>query len=335
MKLLEGIHLIKLPNGKAELCTGLETMLRFPDLTDSEFRLLNHLVAGCTRSEFCSYARSLKIPTNRVSSLLTILVNLEVLQLRRPRTFGGIDDDFWVRVGGKKMRHTYRERKNLSVSINRSDRMAQLLSLELGAAGIGKIKVPPGIRSTEPDLDAGMNRARNIKELLGQHRLDTTVTSDKGSVDLAIILGWGLPNPLLTHQAMQHNQAFLSVVAGHDWVEVGPLVLPGLTPCAACVTMYRSADIPDLGQRAVNLQWVEYPRVETSLAGLGAALATAQALAFLDRRDINPGLVTRLHLDGNISTECFEANPHCDCSYLPLDIENPPEPAFSRVPVQV
>lgn len=45
MKLNEGIHLVKLPNGSVELCAGLETMFCFPQCSEKEFQLLQRLVA--------------------------------------------------------------------------------------------------------------------------------------------------------------------------------------------------------------------------------------------------------------------------------------------------
>lgn len=330
MKLNEGIHLVKLPDGSVELCAGLETMLCFPQCSEKEFQLLQRLVSGCSRPDLSDFAKACRIPLTRVSEILRILVEAELLQLRNPRLHGGSDDGFWSRVGGSKMRQAYRHRRELSVSLNRLDRMAQLLALELGAAGIGKIQVPTTTRSPEPDLETTLDSPHTTKELVEQRRQHATITTRRIAADLAVQFSWGIPDPVSAQQAMQTNQPFLAVVAGHDFVEVGPLVVPGLTPCTSCIALHQSTEVTNLAERAAHLHWVKFPRVETALAGAGAAIAAAQALAFLDRRTLNPGNVTRVSVDGTVSTRHFEIHPECDCSYLPVELNPPPEPAFVK-----
>ena len=330
MKLNEGIHLVKLPNGSVELCAGLETMFCFPQCSEKEFQLLQRLVAGCTRPDLSDFAKACRIPLTRVSEILRALVDVELLQLRSPRLHGGPDDGFWSRAGGAKMRRAYRNRQELSVSLNRADRMAQLLALELGAAGIGKIQVPATTRSPEPDLETALDTRHTTKDLVEQRLRHAAVTTRRIPADLAVQFSWGIPDPVAAQKAMQANQPFLAVVAGHDFVEVGPLVVPGLTPCTSCIALHQATEVEHLAERAANLHWAAFPRVETALAGAGAALAAAQALAFLDCRALHPGDVTRISVDGIVTTRHFEAHPECDCSYLPVELDVPPEPAFAK-----
>lgn len=330
MKLNEGIHLVRLPDGSAELCAGLETMFHFPQCSEKEFQLLQRLVAGCTRPDLSDFAKACRIPLTRVSEILRTLADAELLQLRNPRLYCGPDDGFWSRVGGAKMRHTYRLRQKLSVSLNRVDRMAQLLAVELGAAGIGKIQVPTSTRSPEPDLETAPNPPLSTKDLVEQRRRHAAVTTQRIAADLAVQFSWGIPDPVAAQKAMQTNQPFLAVVAGHDFVEVGPLVVPGLTPCTSCLALHQATAVTHLAERAANLHWAAFPRVETALAGVGAAIAAAQALAFLDCRALHPGDVTRISVDGAVTTRHFESHPECDCSYLPMELDVPPEPAFAQ-----
>ena len=330
MKLNEGIHLVKLPNGSVELCAGLETMFCFPQCSEKEFQLLQRLVAGCTRPDLSDFAKACRIPLTRVSEILRALVDVELLQLRSPRLHGGPDDGFWSRAGGAKMRRAYRNRQELSVSLNRADRMAQLLALELGAAGIGKIQVPATTRSPEPDLETALDTRHTTKDLVEQRLRHAAVTTRRIPADLAVQFSWGIPDPVAAQKAMQANQPFLAVVAGHDFVEVGPLVVPGLTPCTSCIALHQATEVEHLAERAANLHWAVFPRVETALAGAGAAIAAAQALAFLDCRALHPGDVTRISVDGIVTTRHFEAHPECDCRYLPVELDGPPEPAFAK-----
>lgn len=296
MRLHDGLHVASFPDGRTEICAGMETLLSFPSLSEKHARLLKFLVSGVSRSDFFLRAAALGIPRKQSEQLLGQLQAAELITLRSSRHPHGPDESTWRRIGGDAMRQSYRRRAKLRVSLNQRNPWSQMLADQLDAAGIGTIRFAP------PRVQA----------------------------DLAVLVSWGFPNPLDVSVAMHDNLAHLPVVAGHDFVEIGPLVLPGYTPCASCVANTRAEQVPELQERVASLNGVNFPRIETSLAALGVAIASTTILAFLDNRAIFPGRVTRVDVDGNIEIMTYQTHPNCGCLGLPSEVEVPPEPQFSR-----
>lgn len=328
MKLHEGLHVATFQDGRTEICAGMETMLSFPNHPRKRTRLVQTLAKGISRSDYFQFAKNLGVGRTEAQEILTQLHRAELLTIREPRLDAGPEESLWKRIGGNAMQETYRQRSRLKVSLNRDTFLTRLLGAELARAGIGTLRV-----SAE---DGSMNHADESRESMAFKSLiqglgfGTSVTPPRGKVDLAVQLSWGFPDPLVAASAMRRNIAHLPVVAGNDYIEIGPLVVPGLTPCVACVSNHRREFYPDMLEHAVSLLEVEFPRLETSLATAGAALAGSMALAFLDHRAIASGQVTRVDVDGGIEVMTYDTHPDCACCELPMDIEVPEEPRFSR-----
>ncbi|EEZ90889.1 hypothetical protein [Mobiluncus mulieris] len=296
MRLHDGLHVASFPDGKTEICAGMDTLFSFPALPDKQVRLLKSLVSGISRSDFFCRAKDMGVTRSQGEQLLGQLQGAELISLRASRHPHGPDDSAWRRIGGDAMRRNYRHRSRLRVTLNQRNPWSQMLSEQLHAAGIGQVRFTPKLTHS----------------------------------DLAIFLSWGFPNPLDLSAAMHHNQPYLPIVAGNDYVEVGPLVKPGFTPCANCVSNARATLVSQLQERVASLSGVDFPRIETTLAAMGSSVGIATALAFLDRRAIFPGRVTRIDVDGDIEVMTYEAHANCGCTGLPPELEFPPEPSFSR-----
>lgn len=296
MRLHDGLHVASFSDGKTEICAGMETLFSFPALPDRQVRLLKSLVSGISRSDFFCRAKDMGVTRSQSEQLLGQLQSAELISLRASRHPHGPDDSTWRRIGGDAMRRNYRHRSRLRLTINRQIPWSQMFSEQLHAAGIGEVRFTPKLAHS----------------------------------DLAIFLSWGFPDPLELSAAMHRNQPYLLIVAGNDYVEVGPLVKPGFTPCASCVSNARAALVPQLQERAASLSGVDFPRLETTLAAMGSSVGVATALAFLDHRAIFPGRVTRIDVDGDIEVMTYAAHADCGCMGLPPEVEFPPEPQFIR-----
>lgn len=296
MRLHDGLHISSFLDGSTEICAGMETMLSFPLLPEKQTKLLKYLVNGISRSDFFLRATGMGVSRDQAEQLLGHLQRAELISLRNSRKSSGPDESVWRRIGGDAMRQTYRQRARLKVSLNQRNHWSQMLAEQLSTAGIGTI----------------------------------CDDSSRNHPDLSILLSWGFPNPVAIAKAMRHNQTHLPLVAGNDFVEIGPLVVPGYTPCASCVSNHRAAQVPDLQERAASLAGVDFPRIETCLAAMGAAFASTTALAFLDHRAIFAGQVTRIDVDGGVEVMTYDSHPDCGCLGIPPEIEIPPEPRFSQ-----
>ena len=58
--------------------------------------------------------------------------------------------------------------------------------------------------------------------------------------DLLVVVSCGEPARAVFDQARLHGVAHLSVVLDEDRIRIGPLVIPGLTPCLTCLDLNRA-----------------------------------------------------------------------------------------------
>lgn len=315
MKLHEGLHIATFQDGRVEVCSGMETMLRFDSISTKLCELLKQIARGASRPDLFHRAQSLGVPHTQLEELLLELKHADLVSSRTTRRSKSPDESTWRRMGGEAMAKTYRHRSHYCVSINSGARMGRLLAAELAAAGVGNLRIP------SPEKSSGSGRATpawgEAAEAILSGRNLPTGSNARSKPDLKILLSWGVPKPLETLAAMSADQVNLPVVVGHDFVEIGPLVVPGLTPCVSCVMHHRETLAPDMIERAAWLSAVKFPPTETCLASFGAAFAAAYTLAFLDRRALFPGQVTRVDTEGAVETLRYDWHPECGCNAIP------------------
>lgn len=327
MRLHDGLHIARFPDGRTEILAGVEPILCFKHLSHPQAEVLSHLARGCSRPDLKQLADTLNLPMSQVSALLGILSRAELLELRAPRHPGGPDESSWNRVGGKSGRDCYRKRRQRSVCLNSASRIAQLIALELASAGIGKLCFPTQTKSGELGIDIPQHRARNLGALLESRGLKPLISSRSETADLAIKLAWGFPDLLELRLCLALSQPYLPIIAGHDFVEVGPIVVPGLTPCAYCTLLEKQQREPDFIRRMLSLNRDCAPRIETALAASSAAVAAGLVLAFLDGRRCADATGYRLSLDGRVETLTRRFHPDCGCGYR--DSRSSPESSAS------
>jgi hypothetical protein len=112
-----------------------------------------------------------------------------------------------------------------------------------------------------------------------------TVNDARRPPDLAVITGW--PDPVLVAALMRDRVPHLVVRAEEAIGVVGPFVLPGRSACVRCLDLWKTERDPAWPRILAQASAGEPPSAtqacDTVLAAATAALAAAQALAFLDR----------------------------------------------------
>jgi len=150
--------------------------------------------------------------------------------------------------------------------------------------------------------------------------------------DLAVLADALVPDPGLVAQLVAAGTAHLPVCLRDGVGVVGPLVLPGRSPCLHCLDLHRCAREPawprilaQLGSQAGS--------AETECVAATVALATAQALAVLDTPAAPPpALAATLHLDPATATlvrRPWVTHPGCGCARPdrhPVACESPGRP---------
>jgi bacteriocin biosynthesis cyclodehydratase domain-containing protein len=112
----------------------------------------------------------------------------------------------------------------------------------------------------------------------------------------------------------------LAVVVRERGVLVGPLVLPGRSPCLRCLDLQR-ADRDPAWPRVLAQLTGRGGRVpeETASALLAASLAALQVLGHLDGRRRPAALAATLEVelpDGLVSRRPWVSHPSCGCTSL-------------------
>jgi bacteriocin biosynthesis cyclodehydratase domain-containing protein len=118
------------------------------------------------------------------------------------------------------------------------------------------------------------------------------------------------------------DQPHLAVVTSGDRVVVGPLVLPGRSPCLRCLDLHRADRDPAWPH--VVAQLVRRSRavapLETASATMAGALAALQVLAHLDGVAVPAAVGRTLEVtlpDGLVERRRWTPHPSCGCQRLP------------------
>lgn len=98
--------------------------------------------------------------------------------------------------------------------------------------------------------------SRSLGRAIGHMLTDLGIrTLDSPDPDLLLVVSCGEPARAVFDEAHRHGICHLPVVLDEDRIRVGPLVIPGVTPCLTCLDLHRTdwdrawpALLPQLGR---------------------------------------------------------------------------------------
>lgn len=225
------------------------------------------------------------------------------------------------------------------VVVHGGGRIGVALAGLLVASGVGRVRVAATgtVRADDtgtglrPD-DVGRPAARAAAEALA--RLGGPPVRDAAAArratarpDVVVLAAGAHPDPVVAAELLTGRRAHLAVGVDQDIPDapaglVGPLVLPGRSPCLRCDDLARAAVDPAWPRLAAELAG-ERPVVPVALAATVAAVAAEQVLALLDAGPAGPGPDDRpaslgavLRLDprgGGWTREPRRVWPGCGC----------------------
>lgn len=141
---------------------------------------------------------------------------------------------------------------------------------------------PAGLAAADVGDSRAAGAARAVRRVAPEVR---TADDARRLPDLAVIAG--RPGQPLLAALMRDRVPHLVVQAEEAIGTVGPLVIPGRTACVRCVDLSKAARDPAWPRILAQAGGAAVPAAaqacDTVLAAATAALAAAQALAFLDR----------------------------------------------------
>jgi len=155
--------------------------------------------------------------------------------------------------------------------------VAQVSCADAGIAGPGDL-APGGLG----EADLGAPRAAGVGAAIGRAAPEAR-TSDNGTTpDLVVLTGSGPRDQELVRGLSLNRIPHLAVHAAEAIGVVGPLVVPGKSACLRCVDLVKAAADPAWPRILAQAGPASPEACDIVLAAATAALASAQALAFLD-----------------------------------------------------
>jgi ThiF family len=192
---------------------------------------------------------------------------------------------------------TLARRRAAFVRIHGAGRIGACLASFLAASGVGHVACidpePAGPADLAPAglirADLGQPRQEGAARAVRRAAPDVRTGDDAAAVpDLVILTGPTLPD--LADDLTRGGVPHLSLWAGEAIGVVGPLVLPGRSACLRCVNLRKAEGDPQWPKilAQVTFARAQPQACDTVLAAMAAALASAQALAFIDRAVAGP-----------------------------------------------
>ena len=216
-------------------------------------------------------------------------------------------------------RRAHREIPELEVDV--ADALAPLI-----AAGLVVDTAPPPRPSLRVDLahdGPTTGLARTVSALLTGARV--AIGPD---ADLLVVMSSGEPDRSALADAVRCAVTHLVVTLTGDAVRVGPLVIPGRTPCIGCTDLHRAAWdpgwlalVPQFGRAGAHRGAVTALPIRSRLAQHVAAaevVATCLDLADTARHSAAaPAQIRTIGPDRRVRTEGHAAfHPRCACALL-------------------
>ena len=195
------------------------------------------------------------------------------------------------------------------------------LARYLAEGGVGELAVydprPPD-RDVYPAAGSLAEQSAALAATIGARQarivpLDHWSKPETLTVDLTVVVAEGPEvDRVITDHLLRADQPHLLVRSLGDAVWVGPLVLPGRTPCLRCTDLTRTDADPGWPTVLAQLGRLRL-RLPALLTGWAASVAAAQALAFLDGgRPETTGATLELTA-ADLRTELRTWPNHADC----------------------
>ena len=346
MRINPGLHVVELSRAARQFGLGPDALV-LRGLQDSDLAFLAALRSGLPDGAEAATARRCAVPPQRARSLTQALAPVllpcpgpgapdqsgpSIPGLRSERLAGDTDRlSAAYRVDGSAF---MRSRARAAVEVSGLGRIGSLLARTLASAGVGTlvlsdpgVVLPADISPGYPLTDLGMGRAQAVKRQI--YRLDPTVQVlpnaartpglQQAHLDLAVSIG-GPPIAGRAPGRPAREHPHLAVTVQETGVDIGPLVVPGLTPCLECLELalaggdlnwYAAAEA--LGRGGTEA----VPAGEESAgAVLAAGAAAVQVLAFLDGV-VQPttwsAVLALRAADGHLGLKKLRFHPECGC----------------------
>jgi bacteriocin biosynthesis cyclodehydratase domain-containing protein len=229
------------------------------------------------------------------------------------------------------------------VEIRGAGRTGAALATALAAAGVGQVDLiddrPVAVADVGPAgavlSDVGSSASAAV--LRAQRALSgpepPLAAAPASGPDLAVLVHGSAADSTEAAALVSAGLPHLAVVVRERGVLVGPLVLPGRSPCLRCLDLQRADRDPAwpcvLAQLTARRRRVPE---ESASALLASSLAALQVLAHLDGRRRPAALAATLEVelpDGLVSRRPWAPHPSCGCASIDAGATSQPNRRFT------
>jgi hypothetical protein len=230
------------------------------------------------------------------------------------------------------------DRGRRHVHVDGDGRVAAAVITTLAAAGVGQVTMgdagpvrhadvlPAGAGAADVGAAASTALRRAIHRVRGDEQPHEAAHGQDSTTrpDLTVLVADDVLDSRRGDELVRQDVPHLPVVVSADRAVVGPLVLPGRTPCLRCLDLHRRDRDPGWPQVVAQLLSAQVRRTsgraETASATAVAGLASLQALVHLDAHvtPVSIGRTLELTLpDGLVERRAWRLHHACGCARLP------------------
>lgn len=278
---------------------GSARVLTLEDLTEPELRVLDYLEQGIPDNQLSLLPKMARASEQQTNNLLERLGPL----IKRTSSFLPEADSGQIQKQFSEIMRLYlldhqdpasalRKRKASKVFVSSLNRTGLIITKGLAASGIGsvftadqKAVLPQDTLDLGyPISEQGNQRARVAKRLIPSTRVElhSRVSSSYEKADVAVLIATDVLPPRVYSQWMNRDVPHLAVIFSEAGVMVSHLVLPGITPCLACVEIHKLEQDPHWAKTAPQLAHLERDLADSSLSLFGASVALSLCLNLID-----------------------------------------------------
>lgn len=309
---------------------GTKGQVRLESLSEAELRVLDYLEAGVTESQFPELARLTRAKPSQVQSLLERLGPLitktsafvsELTNLDVEKHFSEIMRLYLMEH--KDPAAALAKRKSSKVFVSSLGRTGLTILRGLSASGVGTVFTADQKQVTKADtLDLGYplhligrQRSQAAKSLMLDSRIElhSRMTQSYDRADIAVLIHSDVTPPSSYATWMNRDIPHLAIVFSETGVSISHLVIPGITPCLACLELRRLQADRQWAKVAPQLAQLDRDLSDSSLSLFGASIAINQALNLIDDYDFeSKQLLTKMDRDGGVY-QLATPSTNCGC----------------------
>lgn len=309
---------------------GTQGKLRLENLSEAELRVLDYLEHGVTESQFPNLAKLTKSKPAQVASLLERLGPLLTKTSAFVSELSGLDVErhFTEIMRLFLMEHedpaaALAKRASSKVFVSSLGRTGLTILRGLAASGIGTVFTADQKQVTKADtLDLGYpihligkQRVQAAKTLALETRLElhSRMTQSYDRADMAILINSDVTPPASYAAFMSRDVPHLAIVFSESSVALSHLVLPGITPCLACLELERLRADENWARVAPQLTQLDRDLSDSSLSLFAASIAISQTLNLIDGFDFDSkNLMTKMDREASVY-QLATPSTNCGC----------------------